>query len=198
MAETKTTTSKAEKWGRLASPGDEEQQRAAALRDPGAYHGDIASAELHWFDADNDRWLRRDPESGAWSGFSATTGEALETPGVEPGWRPWVKAFDDSEAPFFRWFSGGLTNACFNEVDRHVLGGRGAHPAFVFEGDRWDPSRNGGQGGPVFELEIDYRSLLIETVLRAEVLSGLGLKQGDRVAFNLPNIPEQLYYTEAA
>ncbi len=35
-------------------------------------------------------------------------------------------------------------------------------------------------------------------MLRAEVLAGLGLERGDRIALNLPNIPEQIFYTEAA
>lgn len=184
-------------WGTLADRSEENRQREGVLADPGAYHGDIASAELHWYDAKHGAWLNRDPRSGAWSSLDAAAGGPGDELPAED-WRPWSKAFDDSDAPFYRWFVGGVTNACFNELDRHVLLGRGSHPAFVFEGDRWDPSKNGGRGGPVFELEISYRQLLLETVKRAEVLTTLGLKQGDRVAFNLPNVPEQLYYTEAA
>jgi len=198
MSATTTKKMEAAQWGRLANQKQEDRERQKALEDPGAYHGDIAASELHWFDAEHGRWVRRDAETGRWHGFDAKTGEALDDPGIDDDWRPWKKAFDDSDAPFFRWFASAATNASFNEVDRHVLSGRGGRPAFVFEGDRWDPSKNDGRGGPVFELDIDYRRLLIETVRRAEVLSGLGLKKGDRIAFNLPNIPEQLYYTEAA
>ena len=79
-----------------------------------------------------------------------------------------------------------------------MLGGRGSHTAIIFEGDRWDPSRHDGRGGPVHEEHISYRRLLRETVLRAQVLKQLGLARGDRIAFNLPNILEQIYYTEAA
>ncbi len=185
-------------WGWLDGAEDEARQRAAALADPGRYHGAIAASELHWNDQAIGGWLNRDPASGQWQGFDASTGVPLETglPGAD--WRPWDQAFDDSDAPFYRWFVGARTNACFNEVDRHVLGGRGDHQAFRFESDRWDPSRNDGRGGPVVESAISYRRLLLETVIRAEVLAGLGLKQGDRIAFNLPNVPEQLYYTEAA
>jgi len=185
-------------WGRLADADDEAGQRRAARDDPGGYHGSIAAAELHWYDAGTGHWLNRDPASGTWQGFDADTGAPVEAASRPPDWTPWQQAFDDSDAPFFRWFVGASTNACFNEVDRHVLAGRGEHEAFCFEGDRWDPSRNGGRGGPVAEVSIPYRRLLVETVLRAEVLSGLGLQRGDRVAFNLPNIPEQLFYTEAA
>ena len=190
-------------WGRLAGADDEAQQRRTALEDPGAYHGAIAASELHWYDAESGRWLIRvpgpvEPGDAAWHGFDAETGDAVDGSNRSADWTPWQRAFDDTDAPFYRWFAGAQTNACFNEVDRHVLAGRGAHEAFVFEGDRWDPSRNGGRGGPVVERSIRYRDLLLETVLRAEVLAGLGLTRGDRVAFNLPNIPEQLFYTEAA
>ncbi len=184
-----------DEWGRLQTPEDEKRQKNEALADPGTYHGTIAASELHWY-SDEHGWVRRAPD-GAWSGFHPCTGEAA-SPDLPPDWRPWTRAFDDSDAPFYRWFVGARTNACFNDLDRHVLAGRGAHPAFIFEGDRWDPSRNDGAGGPVFETSIPYRELLLETVLRAEVLAGLGLQKGDRIAFNLPNIPEQLFYTEAA
>ena len=184
-------------WGRLRDRQDEQEQRRQALEGPGAYHGDIAASELHWC-TDQGHWLSRDPASGEWHGYDGGTGEPLVSGLPEPGWRPWREGFDASDAPFYRWFVGARTNACFNEVDRHVLSGRGSRAAFIFEGDRWDPSRNEGRGGPVAELTIPYRRLLFEAVVRAEVLSGLGLGNGDRVAFNLPNIPEQLFYTAAA
>jgi len=181
--------------GLITSLEEELRLRKAAVEDPGRFHGDIAARELHWFS--QDQWLHLDPDEGAWTGWSSE-GEPRHHDPEDSEWRPWTSAFDDQAAPFYRWFSGGLTNACFNEVDRHVLGGRGAHPAFIFEGDRWDPSKNGGRGGPVVQEEISFRRLLFETVLRAQVLTDLGLKKGDRIAFNLPNITEQLFYTEAA
>jgi len=184
--------------GRLRDADHEAALRERALADPGAFHGDIAASELHWFDRELGAWLNFDAAAGVWRGFHGTTGQPLEHVDRAPDWRPWAKAFDDSAAPFYRWFSGALTNAGFNEVDRHVLAGRGSRPAVLFEGDRWDPSKHGGRGGPVFETTISYRELLLETALRAQVLSGLGLQRGDRIAFNLPNIPEQIFYTEAA
>jgi len=185
-------------WGRLAGGDDEAQQQRSAIEDPGAYHGAIAASELHWHDRESGLWLTRNFADGDWQGYDAETGERSDSAARASDWMPWERAFDDTAAPFYRWFVGANTNACFNEVDRHVLAGRGHHDAFRFEGDRWDPSRNDGRGGPVSEVAISYRRLLVETVLRAEVLARMGLKRGDRVAFNLPNIPEQLFYTEAA
>ncbi|MEE4300073.1 MAG: AMP-binding protein [Pseudomonadales bacterium] len=185
-------------WGRLHDADAEATSRERAQADPGAYHGDIAASELHWQDEASGRWLRRDPETGNWSAIDGASGAAGPAEDLASDWRPWSIALDETDAPFYRWFVGARTNACFNEVDRHVLAGRGEHPAFLFEGDRWDPSRNDGRGGPVQQQSISYARLLYETVLRAEVLASLGLGKGDRVAFNLPNIPEQLFYTEAA
>ena len=79
-----------------------------------------------------------------------------------------------------------------------ALAGHGEETAFFFEGDRWDMSRDGGRGAPVEAYPISRKRLLLEVARAALVLQGLGLKPGDRVALNMPNIPEQIYYTEAA
>ncbi|WP_040481871.1 AMP-binding protein [Luminiphilus syltensis] len=182
------------RWGRLRNASDEQAQRAQVSQDPGRYHGDIAARELHWFDGSD--WVRIESD-GHWHGLG-TAGTQDPAPAHPDDWRPWRSAFDDSAAPFYRWYSGALTNACFNEVDRHVLAGRGNAPAILFEGDRWDPSRNEGKGGPVQETTVSFRQLLASTVVAAEVLKSLGLERGDRIALNLPNILEQIYYTQAA
>jgi acrylyl-CoA reductase (NADPH)/3-hydroxypropionyl-CoA dehydratase/3-hydroxypropionyl-CoA synthetase len=135
----------AHRWGRLSNAEDEAAQRQRASSDPGSYHGDIAARELHWFDGAD--WVNLD-EEGHWTGLG-TGREPATTPAHPDDWRPWTTAFDDSAAPFYRWFVGARTNACFNEIDRHVLAGRGSAIAVIFEGDRWDPSRNDGRGGPV-------------------------------------------------
>jgi acrylyl-CoA reductase (NADPH)/3-hydroxypropionyl-CoA dehydratase/3-hydroxypropionyl-CoA synthetase len=191
-------TTETEPVGVLADDKDELNRRQAAITDPGEFHGRIAATELHWYDEATSSWLSLDPAVGwtGWSGDGRPAPSNGTTHGVE--YRPWRTAFNDTDAPFYRWFSGGLTNACFNEVDRHVLAGKGDRAAFIFEGDRWDPSKNDGRGGPVHEESISFRKLLVETVVRAEVLAQLGLQKGDRIAFNLPNIPDQLYFTQAA
>ena len=104
---------------------DWEAAREAASRDPGAFHGDIARRELFWFDG--AAWVKRVDGAAPWLGFDATTGARLAEVKHAPDWAPWTRAFDDSEAPFYRWFAGGLTNACFNEVDVHVVPGMWAN-----------------------------------------------------------------------
>jgi acrylyl-CoA reductase (NADPH)/3-hydroxypropionyl-CoA dehydratase/3-hydroxypropionyl-CoA synthetase len=181
----------------IRSRADWEGQRAAAAADPGGFHGAIARAAIHWFDPALGAWITWDDGAGRWSGLDAATGSPVEPP-YGPDHQPWRRAFNGDDPPFYRWFEGGLTNACFNEVDRHVLMGHGDEVAFFFEGDRWDSSLNGGRGGPVAHEALSRKRLLLETVKAALVLKGLGLRRGDRIALNMPNILPQLFYTEAA
>ena len=178
---------------------DWEAMRAAVLADRGAFHGDIAARTMHWFVADigaDGAWLCRG-EDGRWSGWDAATGAAL-TADLPKAFRPWTTAFDGSEPPHWRWFVGGRTNACFSEVDRHVLSGHGDETALIFEGDRWDMSANGGAGAPVDCFGVSRKQLLLETAKCALALEALGLKAGDRIALNMPSIVPQIYWTEAA
>jgi acrylyl-CoA reductase (NADPH) / 3-hydroxypropionyl-CoA dehydratase / 3-hydroxypropionyl-CoA synthetase len=181
----------------IKTRADWERQRAAALADPGAFHGSIAKRGIHWFVPAQQAWLTFDEGSKRWTGWHAKTGAPLLLD-LGESFEPWAQAFDASDAPHWKWFSGGRTNACFNEVDRHVLAGHGAEVAYFYEGDRWDMSQDGGRGAPVDAQAITRKTLLLETAKCALALQALGLKAGDRIALNLPNIPAQLYWTEAA
>jgi acrylyl-CoA reductase (NADPH) / 3-hydroxypropionyl-CoA dehydratase / 3-hydroxypropionyl-CoA synthetase len=181
----------------IKSRADWERQRAAALADPGAFHGAIARRQIHWHVAAESAWLTYDDTSKRWTGWDAASGAPVSAD-LGANFEPWDRAFDASDAPHWKWFSGGRTNACFNEVDRHVLAGFGAEAAFFYEGDRWDMSQDGGRGAPVDAQVITRKALLLETAKCALALKALGLKAGDRIALNLPNIPAQLYWTEAA
>src|SRR5687767_7047320 len=35
---------------------------------------------------------------------------------------PWQQVLDDSDAPFFKWFTGGKINIVHNAIDRHLQG----------------------------------------------------------------------------
>lgn len=180
----------------IRTRADWEKQRKAVKEDPGKFHGEIAKREIYWFIPEKSAWVKYVDSS--WVGFDAKTGKKMENLHLSDDFQPWQRAFNDKDTPFYKWFEGGLTNACFNEVDVHVLEGYGDEIAFIFEGDRWDPSLNGGQGGPVFEKKITRKQLLWEVVKYAQVLKNLGLKKGDRIVLNMPNILEQIYFIEAA
>ncbi|MEM8529401.1 MAG: AMP-binding protein [Chloroflexota bacterium] len=204
---TSKTTSSFEKAlaERLRSPrantirtrADWEAQRQAFLDNPGAFQGAIGRSAIHWYDRTLDAWITWDEKQQRWTGLHAKTGAEVKVT-YNANHSPWERALNDDEAPFYRWFEGGLTNACFNEVDRHVLMGYGDEAAFYFEGDRWDSSLNEGRGGPLVSYPVTRKRLLLEVVKAAQVLNNLGLKRGDRIALNMPSIVEQIYYTEAA
>ena len=93
-------------------------------------------------------------------------------------WRkPWDSVLD-WDLPFARWFVGGQLNVSENCLDRHVTEGRGGRVAFHWEGEPGD-SRT-----------ITYADLLDEVQRFANVLKGLGVGRGDRVAIYMPMIPE--------
>ena len=84
--------------------------------------------------------------------------------------RRWDRVFDDSRAPFVRWFPGGVMNTCYNAVDRHVERGRGKQPAIIYD-------------SPVTGVvkTITYAQLRDEVARLAGSLKALGLEKGDRV-----------------
>ncbi|MBA3488507.1 MAG: acetate--CoA ligase, partial [Longispora sp.] len=80
--------------------------------------------------------------------------------------------------PFAKWFVGGKLNVAFNCLDRHVNAGLGDRVAIHWEGEPGDTRT------------ITYAELLNEVKRAANVLIGLGVTQGDRVAIYMPMIPE--------
>lgn len=177
-----------------------QSMRDACAADPGAFHGAIAKRTIHWFLPDQGAagaWAIWDEDAGAWAGWDGATGQAVDLD-LAKDYEPWDRAFNDDRPPHWRWFEGGLTNAAFNEVDRHVLSGHGDEAALIFEGDRWDMARNGGRGGPVDCYPVSRKQLLLESAKCALALQAMGLTAGDRIALNMPSIPAQIFWTEAA
>lgn len=95
--------------------------------------------------------------------------------------KPWDKVLDDSNAPFYQWYSNGKTNISYNCLDRHVEAGRGEKVAFYWEGEPGDKKA------------FTYKELLEEVCRFSNVLKSLGVKKGDRIALYLPMIPELVF-----
>ncbi len=47
----------------------------------------------------------------------------------------WTTVLDDSNPPFYKWFTGGTLNVSYNCLDRHVIAGRGERVAFHWRGE---------------------------------------------------------------
>ncbi len=95
--------------------------------------------------------------------------------------QPYEKVLDESCAPFYKWFTNGKLNVCYQCVDRH-LKDRSNQCAILFEADNGDVEK------------ISYR-MLYESVNRcANLLKSLGVKKGDRVVLYMPMIPEAAYF----
>jgi len=80
-----------------------------------------------------------------------------------------------------RWFEDGVTNVCYNCVDRH-LEKRGDQTAIIWEGD-----------DPADDKKITYRELHEQVSKLGNVLKSNGVKKGDRVTIYMPMIPEAAY-----
>ncbi|HTL94811.1 MAG TPA: acetate--CoA ligase [Gemmatimonadaceae bacterium] len=108
----------------------------------------------------------RDPEA-----FWAEMARELE-------WsKPFTKVLEWNP-PWAKWFLGGKLNASVNCLDRHLHGPRRNKAALIWEGEPGDTRT------------YTYWDLHREVCKFGNVLRGLGVKRGDRVAIYLPMIPE--------
>jgi acetyl-CoA synthetase len=92
--------------------------------------------------------------------------------------KKWDKVLDESNKPFFKWFTGGKTNICYNCLDVHVKTFRRNKLAFIWEGENGD-----------FRA-LSYFALQRETSKFANVLKSLGVEKGDRVTIYMGRVPE--------
>ncbi len=94
---------------------------------------------------------------------------------------PYSKVLDESDAPFYKWFTEGKLNVSNQCIDRH-LKTRGDQTAILFEGDRGDVEH------------ITYNNLSQRVNRLANLLKEkFGIKKGDRVVLYMPMIPEAAY-----
>ncbi len=128
-----------------------EFREAALWSDPAVYEEAAADPEA-W-------WLRQATELLAWE--------------TEP-----AESLDESDPPFYEWFSDGRLNASANCLDRHVEAGRGDRIAYHWRGEEGE------------ERDIAYAELLAEVKRFANALRDHGIEKGDVVGIYLPMIPE--------
>ena len=105
-------------------------------------------------------------------GFWAEQAEHLDW------YRTWDRVLDDSEKPFYRWFTGGKINIVHNAVDRHLTTWRRNKLALVWEGEPGDLRT------------LSYHALNREVCKFATILRSMGVKKGEIVTIYMPQIPE--------
>ncbi|MDB5941047.1 MAG: acsA [Ramlibacter sp.] len=88
--------------------------------------------------------------------------------------KPFGRTLDESNAPFYKWFSDGELNASANCLDRHMGTPVENKDAIVFEADDGAVTR------------ITYRQLLERVGQFANALKAQGIGKGDRVIIYMP------------
>jgi acetyl-CoA synthetase len=92
--------------------------------------------------------------------------------------QPFTTVLDDSNPPFYRWFTDGTLNVSYNCLDRHVKAGRGNRVAFHWAGEEGE------------QRTITYAELHRDVQRLANALKKLGIGKRDVVGIYLPMIPE--------
>ena len=104
--------------------------------------------------------------------FWAERAETLEW------YQKWDKVLDDSEAPFYKWFTGAKTNIVLNALDRHTKTWRRNKLALIWEGEPGD------------KRVYSYSKLHREVNKFANVLRSMGVSKGDTVTIYMGRVPE--------
>jgi len=115
------------------------------------YQRSITDAEGFWSDVSNDVFWYKKP----------------------------TKILNSSKPPFYKWFSDGITNTCYNAIDLHVKNGKGEKTAIIYD----SPITNSKK-------KITYSELKNQVSIFAGALKNQGIKKGDRVIIYMPMIPE--------
>lgn len=93
--------------------------------------------------------------------------------------RNYDRVLDDTNPPFYRWFTGGELNTCYNALDVHVEQGRGDVTALIYDSPVTDTIQH-----------ISYRELTDQVAQFAGALVNCGVSKGDRVIIYMPMVPQ--------
>ncbi len=94
-------------------------------------------------------------------------------------YKKWDKVLEDSNKPFYRWFTGGEINTCYNALDYHIENGNGDRNALIYD----SPVTNSVK-------KFTYSKLRGIVSIFAGALAAKGVTKGDRVLIYMPMIPE--------
>lgn len=92
--------------------------------------------------------------------------------------KKWDKVLDESNKPFYKWFTGAKTNIIQNAIDRHLKTWRRNKLALIWEGEPGDVKT------------FSYHALNREVSKFGNVLKSMGVRKGDIVTIYMPQVPE--------
>lgn len=95
----------------------------------------------------------------------------------------WFKKYDTvlhaGEYPFYKWFTGGQINTCFNALDRHIEEGNGSRTALIYDSAITRTVK-----------KFTYQELTKNVSVLGGALKRYGINKGDRIIIYMPMIPE--------
>ena len=94
-------------------------------------------------------------------------------------YKKWDKVLDDSNKPFFKWFTGAKTNIVHNAIDRHLKTHRKNKLALIWESEDGTDHRT-----------YSYFAMNREVSRFANIIKAMGVTKGDRVTIYMGRIPE--------
>ncbi len=92
----------------------------------------------------------------------------------------WDQVLDESNKPFYKWFTNGKINLAYNAVDRWIHTDKRNQVAILYANERGD------------EKKLTYYELYREVNKMANALKNLGVEKGDTVSMYMPMCPELL------
>lgn len=96
-------------------------------------------------------------------------------------YKSWDKVLDDSNEPFYKWFTGAEFNIVQNAIDRHLEGATRNKLAVIWE----------SEAGQV--RSFSYHALNREVSKFANTLKSMGVRKGDIVTIYMPQVPELVF-----
>ncbi|RIK24887.1 MAG: acetyl-coenzyme A synthetase, partial [Chloroflexi bacterium] len=93
-------------------------------------------------------------------------------------YEPYTQVMDDSNRPFFKWYTGGKINIVHNALDRHIKSWRKNKLALIWEAEDGE------------QRTYSYFKLWREVNRFANILKSMGVKRGDTVTIYMGRVPE--------
>jgi acetyl-CoA synthetase len=93
-------------------------------------------------------------------------------------YKPWDRVLDDTDKPFYKWYTGGKINIIANAIDRHLSSDTRNKLAMIWEGEPGDVRT------------FSFYAMNREVSKFANVLKAMGARKGDIVTIYMPQIPE--------